>query len=205
MPTHPLWLPFAEVSEEEIVAARVPGPRAPTTIVVVPFDPGWADAYADVAGRVRSALGDLVLALEHIGSTAVPGLAAKPTIDVDLVVPDPTDEAAYVPALEAVGFAHRLREPDFFEHRLLRHTDPPCNLHVFPPDTPEVQRHVAFRDWLRSHPVDRALYEAAKREAAAQGFTEGMQYNNHKAGVVYDLYEKIFAADPVHPHDPRPR
>ena len=205
MRTHPLWRPFEQVSDEEIVAARVPGPRTPTVIEVVPPDPAWPDAYAALAGRVRSALGEGVLVLEHVGSTAVPGLSAKAMIDVDLVVADPTDEAAYVPALEGIGFVLRLREPDFDEHRLLRHTDPGCNLHVFRPGSREVARHLAFRDWLRTHPEDRAAYEAAKHAAAAQGFTEGMHYNNHKGGVVYDIHERIFGADPQHQHDPHPR
>jgi GrpB-like predicted nucleotidyltransferase (UPF0157 family) len=206
MRTHPLWRPFEQVSDEEILAARVTDrPRAPTTIEVVPYDEAWPAAYDGLDRRVRDALGGAVIGLEHVGSTAVPGLAAKPMIDVDLVVADPTDEAAYVPALESVGFVLRLREPDFHEHRLLRHADPACNLHVFGPGTPEVERHVRFRDWLRVDAGDRALYEDAKRVAAAQGFTEGMHYNNHKGGVVYDIYERIFAADPAYPHDPHPR
>lgn len=203
--THPLWRPFEQASDEEIVAARVPGPRSATRIDVVAHDASWPETYAGVADSIRAALGERVLALEHIGSTAVPTLAAKPMIDIDLVVADSTDEAAYVPALEALGFVLRLREPGFFEHRLLRHSDPCCNLHVFSPGTPELERHLLFRDWLRTHPDDRAAYEAAKRDAAAQGFTEGMHYNNHKGGVVYDIYERIFATDPAHPHDPRPR
>ena len=62
-----------------------------------------------------------------------------------------------------------------------------------------------FRDWLRDHPDDRAAYGALKTELATQGFAEVMDYNNHKAALVYDLYERIFAADPAHEHDPQPR
>lgn len=81
-------------------------PPSPERIDVVPADPTWPSAYAEVAARVRSALGDAVLGLEHVGSTAVPGLAAKPVIDVDLTLADPREEPAYVPALEAAGFVH---------------------------------------------------------------------------------------------------
>lgn len=205
MPTHPLWRVFALSSDEENAAARVTAPQRTTPIEVVAPDPTWPATYAVIAARVRAALGDRVLALEHIGSTAVPGLVAKPVIDIDLTVADSADEAAYVPDLEADGWVLRIREPDFEQHRLLRIERPECHLHVWSPGTPEPQRHRLFRDWLRAHPDERDLYAAAKLAAAGQGFTDGMHYNNAKAGVVYDIYERVFAADPAHPHDPRPR
>lgn len=131
-------------------------------------------------------------------------LRPSPVIDIDLTVADSADEAAYVPALEAVGFVLRIREPAFEEHRLLRLEAPECHLHVWSPGALEPQRHRAFRDWLGAHDEDRRRYEAAKREAAAMGFTNGMHYNNHKASVVYDIYERIFADDPTHRHRPQP-
>ena len=106
--------------------------------------------------------------LDHVGSTSVPGLAAKPLIDIDLVVADTTDESAYVPKLEAIGYVLRVREPDWFEHRMLRGHDPPVNLHVFPPGCEEVERMLVFRDHLRSNAEDRELYERTKRELAAR-------------------------------------
>jgi GrpB-like predicted nucleotidyltransferase (UPF0157 family) len=89
-----------------------------------------------------------VLVVEHVGSTAVVGLPAKPVIDIDLTVADSVDEAAYVPALEGVGFRLVIREPWWHEHRCLVHDDPRCNLHVFSPGAPEPVRHRIFRDWL---------------------------------------------------------
>lgn len=210
---HPLWRPF-ELADLDAFAQAVVGPRSPAPVVVVRPDPRWPAAYDALATRVRAALGDAVLALEHVGSTAVPGLAAKPVVDADLTVADSADEAAYVPALEAAGFVLRIREPDWEEHRLLRLDAgllpaevgaPAVNLHVFGPGAVEPQRHVLFRDHLRRHPDARERYARAKGAAAQVGHTEAMAYNNDKAAAVYDLYEEAFAADPAHPHTPRPR
>jgi GrpB-like predicted nucleotidyltransferase (UPF0157 family) len=204
MPTHPLWRPYERADLEEVTKARVGG-QPPRKIEVVRYDESWPADFERMAERVRSALGDRVLALEHIGSTSVPGLAAKPVIDADLVVADSADEAAYVPDLEAVGFRLHIREPDWEEHRLFTVEDPPTHLHVFSPAATEPRRHIAFRDWLRKHADDRAAYAALKSELGSRGFTDGMDYNNHKAELVYDIYERILTADPAHPHDPQAR
>ena len=109
-------------------------------------------------------------------------------------------------ALEAAGFELRRREPEWEEHRLLTADAPArANLHVWSPGAIEPRRHLAFRDWLRAHPDDRAAYAAVKAELGARGFGDGNDYNNHKAGFVYDLYERIFAADPEHEHTLQPR
>lgn len=120
------------------------------------------------ATRIRGALGDRVRLLEHVGSTSVPGLSAKPIIDIVLAVPDSADEAAYVPPMEAAGYVLRIREPEWFEHRLFRGTDPSANIHVFTEGTGEIDRMLAFRDWLRNNEGDRLLYERTKRELAAR-------------------------------------
>ncbi|NYG55842.1 GrpB family protein [Nocardioides perillae] len=204
MRTHPLWRPFALADLAEVAQARVGAPP-PRLVTVVPYDPAWPEAYEQVAARVRSALGDAVLTLEHVGSTAVPGLAAKAVVDVDLTVADPADEASWLPPLERAGFVLRVREPGWDEHRVLTLESPVTNLHVWPPGAPEPARHVLFRDWLRRDAVDREAYAALKLALGRRGFTDGMDYNNHKAALVYDVYERAFAADPAHPHDPHPR
>jgi GrpB-like predicted nucleotidyltransferase (UPF0157 family) len=204
VPVHPLWRPFELADLDEAAKAQV-GSQPPRTITVVPYDDGWPDHYSGVEARVRAALGDRVLGLQHIGSTSVPGLAAKPVIDADLTVADSADESSYVPELEAAGFNLRIREPEWEEHRLLTYEAPPTNLHVFPPGTPEPARHRMFRDWLRTHPDDREAYAALKTELGTRSFRSGMDYNNHKGELVYDIYERIFAADPEHEHDPQPR
>jgi len=204
VPTHPLWRPYELADLDEVAKLQV-GSQPPRTITVVPYDPAWPDHYAELESRVRAALGSKVLSLQHIGSTSVPGLAAKPVIDADLVVGDSADEASYVPALEAAGFVLRIREPDWEGHRLLTLEAPTANLHVFPPGTPEAARHRMFRDWLLAHPDDREVYAALKTGLGTKTFRSGMDYNNQKAALVYDIYERIFAADPAHEHDPQPR
>ncbi|WP_182523346.1 GrpB family protein [Nocardioides dongkuii] len=159
--------------------------------------PAWPDAFAEIAARIRDALGWRAISIEHVGSTSVPGLVAKPIIDVDLVVADPTDEAAYLPALEAAGFVLRVREPWWFEHRALRLPQPRCNLHVFGPDSPEPVKHRIFRDWLRGNADERARYAAAKRSAAAAANAQGehtMQYNARKEQAVREIYDRAFRA-----------
>ena len=134
-----------------------------------------------------------MLEIEHVGSTAVEGLAAKDVIDIDLTVADPRDEAAYVPVLENLGYVHTVREPSFHQHRCLRLANPRANLHVFGPACPETIRHRMFRDWLRTHPDDRALYAEAKR-AAIPGGGNTMDYNARKQKVVREIYDRLFRA-----------
>jgi GrpB-like predicted nucleotidyltransferase (UPF0157 family) len=117
----------------------------------------------------------------------VPGLAAKPLIDINLVVADTTDEAAYVPPLEAIGYVLRVREPDWFEHRMLRGFDPPVNLHVFPHACEEVDRMLVLRDWLRTHEDDRDLYARMKRELAAKEWKYVQNYADAKSEVVGEI------------------
>src|SRR4051794_16419947 len=139
----------------------------PYEIRVVEYDEQWPADFERVAERIADALGDRVLELHHVGSTSVPGLPAKPVIDVDLVVADPADEASYIPDLVAAGFVHTIREPWWHEHRLVKHADPLTYVHVFGTDCPEVVRHLMFRAWLGDHPDDPAVYAEAKRDAAA--------------------------------------
>ena len=207
MSTHPLWTAYETPSKDEVDAARVDAEAwaGAEEVVVVEPDPAWGEQFANVASRIRDALGGRALSVEHVGSTAVPGLWAKPVIDVDLTVADSADEHAWLPPLQDAGFVLRIREPDWQEHRLVRGEDPDANVHVWSVGAVEPQRHVLFRDWLRDHEDDRERYAEVKRQAATRGFTDVMDYNNAKSGLIYDLYEKIFAADPDHEHDPRPR
>jgi GrpB-like predicted nucleotidyltransferase (UPF0157 family) len=175
----------------------VNGPPKPEPIELVEYDSTWPAAFARVAGAVRVSLGNAVLAIEHVGSTSVPGLAAKPVIDVDLTVSDPADEATYVPALESAGFTLVIREPGWHQHRCLRLSDPSSNLHVFGPGCPEVVRHRMFRDWLVAHPDDCELYRRAKLAAAKETTERGgmvMDYNRRKEPVLRAIYERMFRA-----------
>ena len=168
-----------------------------TPIAVVEPDPSWPAQFEELARRIRQALGDRVLELEHVGSTSVPDLRAKPIIDVDLTVVDSSDEPAYVPVLEQVGFVLRIREPRWHEHRCLDATSPRSNLHVFGPDCPEAIRHRMFRDWLRAHPEDRERYAQAKRASADASNATGedvMSYNLRKQPVVRQILDHMFRA-----------
>ncbi len=174
------------------------------TLRIAEPDATWPQRYGELEAEVRAALGDRVLDIQHIGSTAVPQLPAKPVIDIDLSVADPANEAAYIPELEVLGYVHWLTDLDWHQHRLLKRLDEPrVHLHVFGADCPEAVRHRMFRDWLIAHPEDRDRYAAAKRSAAmemaatgddngALGF--GMRYNAIKAPVVHDIYQRMFRA-----------
>jgi GrpB-like predicted nucleotidyltransferase (UPF0157 family) len=153
-------------------------------VVVVAHDPGWPDRFEQERVRIVRALGDRALAVEHVGSTSVPGLAAKPIIDICLLVDDSADESAYVPALEQAGYELRIREPNWFEHRLLRTPERDVHVHVFTVGCEEVTRMVAFRDHLRTDDADRALYESTKRDLARRDWPTGQHYADAKTDVV---------------------
>jgi GrpB-like predicted nucleotidyltransferase (UPF0157 family) len=163
-------------------------------VVLAEYDPAWPVWYETLAGRVRQALGPRVCALHHAGSTSVPSLTAKPLIDMLLEVADSAGEAAYVPQLEAAGFILRIREPDWFEHRLLKSAAPAANLHVYTAGEEEVRRMLAFRDHLRSDPADRTLYEATKRRLAARTWERTQDYADAKSEVVGEIMSRALAS-----------
>lgn len=184
----------APTREEEFLAAFVGEmPVLNGPILLVDYDPTWPELYAREAERIRAALGDRVLLLEHVGSTSVPGLAAKPRIDILLVVADSADEASYVPALEAAGYVLRIREPDWYEHRVFKGPDTDVNLHVFSPGCVEIERMLGFRDWLRSHPDDRELYERTKRDLARREWKYTQEYADAKTEVVEEILTRAAA------------
>jgi GrpB-like predicted nucleotidyltransferase (UPF0157 family) len=176
------------MTEEQIRAVQVGG-LTPLTqpLQIVDYDPEWPQVLAREAVQVRATLGDRVLLLEHIGSTSVPGLAAKPKIDMLLVVANSADEPAYVPLLEAAGYVLQVREPDWYEHRMFKGPDADINLHVFSPGCSEIRRVLLFRNWLRSNTVDRQLYEHTKRELARQDWTCMQNYADAKTAVVEEI------------------
>jgi GrpB-like predicted nucleotidyltransferase (UPF0157 family) len=157
------------------------------TIHLASYDTNWPLLYERLANRVRKALSGKVMLLEHVGSTSIPGLSAKPVIDMVLAVVDSTDEPSYVPPLEAEGFALRIREPDWFEHRLLRASDVRGNLHVFSAGCDEIDRMLTFRNWLRIHDADRRLYETGKRDLAARTWKHVQNYADAKSEVIENI------------------
>jgi len=157
------------------------------TVEIHEYDPGWPALFEREATRIRGALEDRALLVEHAGSTSVPGLAAKPIIDIVLAVPDSSDEGAYVPALETAGYTLRIREPDWYEHRVFRGPDTEINLHVFSHGCEEIDRMLAFRDHLRTNDADRELYERTKRELAARQWDYVQDYADAKTEIVEQI------------------
>ena len=137
-------------------------------IRIVDFDPDWHNKFERHARIITGALGGSMLCIEHIGSTSVPGLAAKPIIDILVVLPDSANESTYLRQLEAVGYVLRVREPDWNEHRMFRTLERDVHIHIYSPGCPEIQRNLTFRDRLRKSAEDRKRYEQVKRELAAK-------------------------------------
>jgi GrpB-like predicted nucleotidyltransferase (UPF0157 family) len=160
------------------------GGRERVPIVVVDPDPAWPARFAAVRDRILAALGDRALDVQHIGSTAVPGLAAKPIIDVLLTVPTVDDEAGYAGALEGAGFGLRVREPG---HRMFRTPERDVHVHVYEPAAPEVAAYLALRDRLRRSAEDRALYAATKRELARRPWADMNDYADAKSDVIAEI------------------
>jgi GrpB-like predicted nucleotidyltransferase (UPF0157 family) len=179
---------------DELEKRRIGGPRPLTApIELRDYDPRWPDLYAEHAGRIRGVLGERAVRIEHAGSTSVPGLAAKPIIDIVVEVPNSADEPVYVANLEGAGYILQVREPEWFEHRIFRADDGGVHVHVFSADCPETDRMVRFRDWLRTSDADRALYERTKRELAARGWKYMQQYADAKTGVVEEIMTRALA------------
>ena len=159
------------------------------------YDPRWASRFEAERSRIVDALGPLALSIDHVGSTSVPFLAAKPTIDIVLTVTDSTDENSYVPALERCGLEFVLREPDWFEHRLLRRAPRLVNLHIFTDGCSEVAQMIGFRDWLRDHADDRAVYERTKRALATRRWDVMQDYADAKTDIVAEIKERAGLAE----------
>ncbi len=164
----------------EVVIGEIESP----TIVVMDYDPAWAERFRQEETKIRAALGEAALAIEHIGSTSVPRLAAKPIVDILLVVEDSGDEASYVPALESAGYVLRVREPDFDEHRMFRTPEKDVHLHVFSAGSPEIERYLLLREQLRENEEDRELYARTKRELASRNWPSMQHYAEAKTGVI---------------------
>lgn len=175
-------------TEDEIIAVTVGAPKLlNSTIDLAPYDPAWPLLFDRLAKQIRAALGDRVLLLEHVGSTSVPGLSAKPIIDMVLAVADSSDEDAYVQPLEAIGYTLRVREPDWYQHRVLSPPDIPGNLHIFSNGCEEINQMLVFRDWLRTHTNDRLLYEQTKRDLATRTWKYIQNYADAKTEVVQQI------------------
>ncbi|MFB4196372.1 GrpB family protein [Streptomyces carpaticus] len=178
------------MSERSDVHGSVPG-TGEVVVNVVEYDPRWPGRFEREAARIREALGRRVSRVEHVGSTSVPGLAAKPVIDIVLAVSDSSDESRYLPELEAAGYFLYAREPDWFEHRLLKTPADDVNLHVFTLGASEIDRMVALRDHLRQNASDRRRYATVKRELAQRRWRTVDDYAQAKNDVVELMHRNM--------------
>jgi len=178
---------------DEYLRAHTVGELKPLSgpIRVVDYDPDWVRRFELEANKIRSALSGGVLRLEHAGSTSVPGLPAKPIIDIVLVVVDSARETDYVPALEGAGYLLRIREPGWHEHRMFRGPETDVNLHVFSEGCTEVDRMLDFRDWLRLNAEDRELYARTKQALAQHDWKYTQNYADAKTDVIEEIISRM--------------
>lgn len=158
-------------------------------IVLADYDPLWLKKFQKHAAIIAHALGPKALCIEHVGSTSVPGLAAKPIIDIVVVVENSGDEEAYLPDLQVAGYVLRVREPEWHQHRMLRTPQLDVHVHLFSSGCVEIARMLFFRNRLRSNPEDRLRYEALKRRLATQDWPDMNDYARAKS----ELVEQIIA------------
>ncbi len=180
--------------EEEIMSVTVGVPEVlNNTIYLADYDSAWSSMFAELEQEIRGVLKNKVLLLEHVGSTSVPGLSAKPIIDMVLAVADSADESSYVPQLETSSYILKIREPNWYEHRVLKPQDKKANLHVFTTGCEEIERMIAFRDRLRNHPKDRKLYEVTKQKLSQQTWKYIQDYADAKSSVVREIMNRAYS------------
>ena len=163
-------------------------------VVVEPYDEGWKQNFSDIKAELLDALGELALRIEHVGSTSVPGLSAKPIIDIDIVIKDYSVFDEVVSALGKIGYRHEgnlgIAGREAFKYdgkeHLKRH-----HLYVCPEDSPELKRHIAFRNYLRSNPKAVSEYSQIKQEGASLYPYDIEKYIAHKSPVIERIYNEI--------------
>ncbi len=182
------------MNEDELKSVTVGEPTVLNgPITLKEYNPEWPLQFAREAERIRASLGARALRIEHVGSTSVPGLAAKPVIDILLVVGNSADESAYVPALEAAGYVLRIREPEWHEHRMFKGPGIDLNLHIFTAGSREIDRVLLLRDRLRNNPVERRLYEETKRQLANKTWEYVQDYADAKSEIIEGILNRAHA------------
>lgn len=186
------YIPMTDEAIKNAAVGELKPHDAPITLV--PYDPKWPALYAREAERIRVALGKQALMIEHVGSTSVPGLTAKPIIDILVAVPDSSDEPSYVSLLEKAGYKLTIREPDWHQHRLFKGPDTNINMHVFTTGSVEIERTLRLRNWLRNNPEDRKLYAETKQELAHQKWHYVQNYADAKSKVIETILSRAQAS-----------
>jgi GrpB-like predicted nucleotidyltransferase (UPF0157 family) len=185
----------------DVTTTELVGGREKRALVIADPDPAWAAAYATHERRIREALGPVAVAVEHIGSTSVPGLAAKPIIDVLVTVRDITAEEDYLDPLLAAGYELRVREPG---HRMVRTPSRDTHVHVVPTGSVAATDYLLLRDHLRTHPEDRGLYEQTKRSLMATEWADMNDYADAKGPVIAAIKQRASRLQPGPPGPPGP-
>jgi GrpB-like predicted nucleotidyltransferase (UPF0157 family) len=185
---------MSDDSFEKRIREFILGEIEQPTIVIADYDPAWPERFRQEEVRIRAALGEAALSVVHIGSTSVPGLAAKPIVDILLVVEDSGEEATYLPAMEEAGYVLRVREPDFDEHRMFRTPTKDVHVHVFSAGSPEIERYLLLRDRLRQNEAEREFYAQMKRELAKRDWPTMEHYAEAKTEVVEGIISRATAA-----------
>lgn len=175
---------------DDYLDAVLIGGREERKLILMDYVPTWATRFASERVRISEALGEVARRVEHVGSTAVPGLAAKPIVDILVAVDDPDDEDGYLDAMEGAGYELRVREPG---HRMFRTPERDVHVHVWKAGSEDERRHLLFRDWLRQAPDDRALYESAKRRFVSARFTDMNYYARAKGPVIQEIMRRAEA------------
>jgi GrpB-like predicted nucleotidyltransferase (UPF0157 family) len=173
--------------------------RGRTIVTIADYDAAWPLLFEREAGKIQSVLGVRALRIEHVGSTSVAGLAAKPVLDIALVVADAAREADYAAPLERAGYTLHIREPGWHQHRMFQGPDLDVNLHVFSDGCSEIERMLLFRDWLRRNGADRSLYEHTKRELARKEWQRTQDYADAKTGVIEAIMARAGAERKLSP------
>ena len=180
------------LTDEELAAVTVGGlKRLDGPVELADPDPSWPDQYDVEAAYLRAILGDRVLRLEHVGSTSVPGLPAKPILDVQISVLNVDDHGSFAPALERAGYLVRVREPG---HVLYRSPERDVHVHLCAVGSEWERRHLVFRDWLRTHPDDRDLYADVKRRLLRDEWESMIDYSFAKTGVITTIMQRAEAS-----------
>ena len=169
---------------EELVGESLIGGREKRKITIAEYDPSWPDRFRSERARISKALGDNAIRVEHVGSTAVPGLAAKPIVDIQVSVADVEEESSYLPQLEAAGYHLRVRQPD---HRMLRTAELDVHVHICSAGSRWERDHLLFGDWLEVDPADRLAYERLKRELATRDWFDLNQYAEAKGDLIDEI------------------
>jgi GrpB-like predicted nucleotidyltransferase (UPF0157 family) len=185
---HNSWRETQHLTEEQLQSISV-GQRDTrhSTIELVSSDPAWAERFARLSHDIRSALGSRLVSIEHVGSTAIPGLPAKPIIDIDATVHDPADESGYRDALERLGFVLTIRESEWHQHRMFKLREPRTNLHIYAEGCSLPARDVAFRDLLRNDRQLAVTYSELKRELSSHKWSSSQHYAEGKSELIIDL------------------